>query len=369
MSNTGIQNANSFTVISPASRETLANISAPRGTTIDKFRPAIETLTKFETKCIQVQLSNLESNNNANLVSLGVPRLGPFKANINANTVVSHKNTYFSNVASITITNSDHRNIALGMVANIQSPSTGAFGANTIVIKKSLEGTITAGNFIPGFTYRITSIGTTNFTLCGLEGNVANVVVGNIFVANSVGSGTGTAFIGNNQIMLGSDHTASGDITFSAGPVKLGKYQATEWLLTRYGYKNSDGTWASKDGVDSNEVFLAAPEVQDEIMGNFLVEQYRELIKAGAIRDGDTKDVIAGMLALAYQYQDLGYTLLNQTVTNMDGTVNLTNYSIGTRCNIWRSSDSTVDSQARPGHIYFNGGRYAIGTLGADVPE
>ncbi len=369
MANFGISSASTFTVTSPASRELLANLSAPRGTTIDKFRPNIETITKFETKCIQVQLSNLESNNNANLTALGVPRLGPFKANINANTVVSHKGTYFSNVATIAITNSDHRSIALGMIANVQSPGVGAFGANTMVIKKSLEGTFTAGNFIPGFTYRITSIGTTNFTLCGLEGNVANVVVGNVFVANSVGSGTGTAFIGNNQIMLGSDHTISGDVTFSVAPVKLGKYQATEWLLTRYGYKNSDGTWASKDGVDSNEVFLSAPEVQDEIVANFMVEQYRELVKNGAIRDGDTKDIIAGMLALAYQYQDLGYPLLNEKIKNIDGTVNLTNYSIGTRCNVWRNSGSTVDSQGRPGHIYFNGGRYAIRTLGADVPE
>ncbi len=370
MSNTGITSANNFTVVSPANREVLGNVFAPRGIALDKLRPNIETLTKFETKCIQIQLSSLESNINANLVDLGVPQLGPFTANINANTVISHDgNTYFSNVATMIITNSDHRDIRLGMIANIRSPSVGAFGSNTMVIKKSEGGNIRSGNFVPGFTYTITSIGTTNYTLFGLDGNVANVVIGNIFVANAAGNGTGTAFLTNNQIMLGSNHTVSGDVTFTISPLKLGKYQNTEWLLTRYGYKNTDGTWAGRDGVDSNEVFAAAPEVQDSIMNDFIQEQYRELIKSGAIRDGDSKEVIAGMLALAYQYQDLGYPLLNQNPNNLDGTINLINYSIATKANVWRNTGQTVDSRARPGHIYFNGGRYAVGTLGADTPE
>jgi hypothetical protein len=369
MANNAISNAKSYTVINPASRSALSNVSAPRGVTLEKLRPNIQNLTKFETKCLQVQLSNLESNTSVGLISLGMPKIGPFKANINANTVISYAGTYFSNVASVLITNTDHKDIRVGMVANIESPSVGSFGANTFVITKSVEGIVTAGNFIPGFTYRITSIGSTNFTLCGLEANVADVVVGNVFVANSAGTGTGTAFIDKNQIMLGSNHTISGDVVFRVAPVKVGKYQISEWLLQRYGYKNNDGSWASKDGVDSNEILLTASDIQDEIIGNFIVEQYRELIKAGAIREGDGKEIIAGMLALAYQYQDLGYPLLNEKIYNTDGTINLKNYSIGTKCNVWRNTGSTVDSQDRPGHIYFNGGRYAIATLGADVPE
>jgi hypothetical protein len=369
MSNAGITSASNFTVINPANREVLANVSSPRGIGLEKFKPNIETLTKFETKCIQVQISNIESNINANLVGIGVPQLGPFTANINANTVVSHANTYFANVATLIITNSDHRDIQLGMVANIRSPSTGRFGSNTMVIQKSVGGNITSGNFVPGFTYTITSIGTTNFTLFGLPGNVANVIIGNTFVANAAGNGTGTAFLTNNQIMLGSNHTVSGDVTFTISPLKLGKYQTSEWLLTRYGYKKADGTWAAKDGVDTNDVFVSAAEVQDAIMNDFMQEQYRELIKAGAIRDGDSKETIAGMLALAYQYQDLGNPALNQNPRKPDGTINLENYSIATKANVWRNTGQPLDSQGRPGHIYFNGGRYAIGTLGADTPE
>ena len=75
------------------------------------------------------------------------------------------------------------------------------------------------------------------------------------------------------------------------------------------------------------------------------------------------------MLALAYQYQDLGNPALNQNPRNVDGTINLVNYSIGTKANVWRNTGQTVDSQGRPGHIFFNGGRYAIGTLGADTAE
>lgn len=369
MADRGINSSVNNVISNPASRQTLDSVNAPRGFSLDKIKANIATLTKFETKCLLIQISSLESNIDANTINIGVPRIGTFRANINANTVVSHVGTYFSNVATITITNSDHSDIKLGMVANIQLPSTGSFGSNTMVIKKSVGGNIAAGNFVPGFTYTITSIGTTDFTLCGLEGNVANVVVGNVFVANSVGSGTGTAFLTNNQIMLGSNHSTSGDIQFNVFSLKLGKYQNSDYLLTRYGYKNADGSWATKDGVDSNDIFLQATEVQDSVMETFMQDQYQALIKQGAIRDGDSKEIVAGMLALAYQYQDLGNPELKQSIYNTDGTINLENYSIASRANVWRETGQTVDSQGRPGHIYFNAGRYAIRTLGADVPE
>lgn len=361
MANRGINSAANNVVINPASRQMLDSIS-PRGFTINKIKSTIDTLTKFETKCLLIQLSNLESNANATAIGVGIPTVGTFLASINAN-------TYFANVSTITITNSDHSDIQIGMIANIESPSAGAFGSDTTVIKKSVGGNITAGNFVPGFSYTVTSIGTTNFSLCGVNTDTANVVIGDSFVANSAGSGTGTAFLSNNQIMLGSDHTVSGDIRFNVYPLKLGKYQISDYLLIKNGYKNQDGTWAEKDGVDSNDIFLQADEVQDSIINTFMQEQYQALIKQGAIRDGDSKEIIAGMLALAYQYQDLGNPQLKQNVFNSDGTVNLENFSIASRANIWRETGLTVDSQGRPGHIYFNAGRYAIRTLGADTPE
>ena len=367
MSNTGIINAANNPVLNPASRQLLISSDAPVGVNLNEIRDTIATLTRFETKCLLVQLANLESNIDSSLISVGVPKLGIFRANINANTVISYAGTYFANVASIKIQNSDNSQIKLGMVANIQSPSTGSLGSNTIVIAKSVGGNIKAGNFIPGFTYTVTSIGTTDFTLCGLPGDMSSVVIGNVFVANSVGTGTGTALATSNEILLASNHTVSGDINFTISPLKLGKYQNSQWLLTQLGYINDNGSWNSKDGIDSNEVFASAPGVQDAIMRDFIQTQYSELIKSGAIRPNDSKEIVGGMIALAYQYQDLGNPQLNESKFNADGTVNLTNFSIGTKANVWRNTGQTVDSQARPGHIYFNAGRYAIRTLGADV--
>lgn len=364
MADRGIISARNEVIVSPADRAFLANSNAPFGFALESYKSGIATLSKFEGKCLLVQLANLESNLRANLSTVGVPVMGIFKANINANTLLSS-----ANVASVTITNSDHSDIRLGMIAQALPGSIGAFGSNTQVIAKSMGGNITAGNFVPGFTYTVTSVGTTDFSVIGVNTDAANVTIGNVFVANAVGTGTGTAFLTNNQILLGGNHTVSGDISFNTVPLKLGKYQTSQWMLIKYGYLENSGAWKSTDGVDSNEIFLTAPAVQDNIVANFLKQQYVELIKAGALREGDDKETVAGMLALAYQYQDLGNPQLKQNVYNTDGTLNLENYSIASRANVWRTTGQTVDSQGRPGHIYFNGGRYAIRNLGADVLE
>lgn len=370
MSNKGIGQASLQTVVSAASRELLSNVNAPFGVNIPKVKDSIESLTKFETKCLLVQLGNIESNTDTNLIGVGVPPIGTFKAHINSGSLTPTTYSSFGNVATVKLLTADHSDIKLGYVANVvTSASTGRFGSNTMVIQKSIAGNTTAGSFVPGFEYVITSIGTTDFSLIGVDTDTANVVIGNVFVANAVGLGTGTASISNNQIMLSSSHTVTGDVIFNANPLSLGKYQNSDYFLIKNGYKNDDGTWTGKDGVDSHEVFLAATTVQDNIVQNFIQQEYNNLIKSGAIRDGDTKEIIAGMLALAYQYQDLGNPLLRQSIYNPDGTINLETYSIATKANVWRETGQTVDSKGRPGHIYFNGGRYAITTLGADVSE
>lgn len=358
MSNQGIASASFNAIVNPAGRELLIRNDAPVGTNLAFYKEGIPILNKFETKCLLVQLGNLESNSSANLVSVGNPIIGIFNANISAN-------VYFANVATLTITNADNSSIKLGMVANILNSSTGALGSNTMVIAKSVAGNIIAGNFVPGCTYTITSTGTTDFTLIGADSSAIDTV----FTANSIGTGTGTASGSNNQIVLGSNNTVSGDINFTVSPLKLGRYQNSQWLLTRLEYLNPDGSWSNKNGIDTNEIFLSAAGIQDSIMRDFIQTQYVELIKAGAIRIGDSKEVISGMIALAYQYQDLGNPQLNQSIYNTDGTINIENYSIATKANLWRNTGQTVDSQGRPGHIYFNGGKYAIGNLGADTQE
>lgn len=53
---------------------------------------------------------------------------------------------------------------------------------------KQITSVITAGAFVVGTTYKILTIGTTDFTLVGAASNT----VGEIFVATGVGAGTGT---------------------------------------------------------------------------------------------------------------------------------------------------------------------------------
>jgi len=365
MADIGIDEAKKNAVINPASRIVLGNLTFPKGETINSVKENIPNLNKFETKCLAIQLGQLESNNNTKLATVGKPELGIFKANINANTIISHWGMYYANIATVTITNSDHSDLKVGMVANIVNPSTGAFGNNSVIVEKSVSGNITAGNFIPGCTYTISSIGTTDFTAIGAY----SASIGEIFIANAVGIGTGTAIGSNNEIILKSNHTITGNVTFTVSPLKLGRYQISQWLLINYGYLDNNGNWTDKDNIDTTDLFLLSDQIQNNIMYQFLKENYVKLIKAGAIKTGDTKDIVAGMLSVAYQYQDLGNPQLGQTVSNSNGVLNIENYSIATKAKVWRETGQTVDSQNRPGHIYFNAGRYAISNLGADIVE
>jgi len=365
MANEGLAQAGKYTVVNPADRQILSNVNTPKGVSINRFKSNIDTLNKFDVKCLLVQLANIESNNKLDYTTVGSPNIGIFKANINANTVVSHWNTYYANVATVTISNSDHSNIKLGMVANTTVGSQGAFGDNTVVVAKSVGGNITAGNFIPGCTYTITSLGTTDFTAIGANTSI----IGNVFVANAVGTGTGTAQGSNNEIILSSNHTVSGDVVFFVSPLKLGRYQNTQWLLTHYGYIDDTGEWTSKDGIDTSELFLSSTQIQNKIMYQFVQDNYIKLIQSDAIRAGDSKAVIAGMLAVAYQYHDVENPAYKNNIFNKDGTINLETYSNATKAKIWRDTGQTADSYNRPGHVYFNGGKYAVTNLGADVPD
>lgn len=60
---------------------------------------------------------------------------------------------------------------------------------------------VAAGAFVVGTTYRITTIGTTDYSLIGLPAALGTPAVGMTFVATGVGAGTGTATaVGNSAI-------------------------------------------------------------------------------------------------------------------------------------------------------------------------
>ncbi|CAB4133718.1 hypothetical protein UFOVP257_440 [uncultured Caudovirales phage] len=95
---------------------------------------------------------------------------------------------------------------------------------------------------------------------------------------------------------------------------KLGRYAVDQKTLKNYGYLFSGNSkFNGKDGVKSETEFLYDNNVQDRIMETFIVDQYKALIKNGAIRDGDKKEVVAGMIAVAYQFQDASPGLSDAT--------------------------------------------------------
>ena len=101
----------------------------------------------------------------------------------------------------------------------------------------------------------------------------------------------------------------AGDSTYNTPP-RIGKYAVHNKTLINYGYKFSNGAaYTGKDGVTTETEFTFDTNVQDRIMEKFLLNQYQACIKAGAIKDNDTKEVVAGMLAVAYQFQDANPSL------------------------------------------------------------
>lgn len=99
------------------------------------------------------------------------------------------------------------------------------------------------------------------------------------------------------------------DSTYNEPP-RIGRYAVHNKTLINYGYKFSNGAaFTGKDGVTSEVEFTFDVNVQDRIMEKFLLNQYNACIKSGAIKEYDTKEVVAGMLAVAYQFQDANPSL------------------------------------------------------------
>lgn len=154
---------------------------------------------------------------------------------------------------------------------------------------------------------------------------------------------------------------------------RLGQYLVSPYLLESYGYKDNtlEDQWTGLDGVDSEELFLQVPSIQDKIMLRFIKENYNKLIQANAIRENDTKTVIAGMLAVAYQFQDAqvnsGVSTTNIS-NNVLAQIQLqSNYNYNAiKAQIWRDNGGQYDSLGRPAHLFFNAGKYAIQNLAAD---
>jgi len=109
------------------------------------------------------------------------------------------------------------------------------------------------------------------------------------------------------------------DSTYNEPP-RIGRYAVHEKTLKSYGYKNANtGAYLGKDGIKSEIDFTFDNVVQDRIMERFILEQYPALIKTGGIKENDNKETVAGMIAVAYQFQDANVTI--GAITDIIGSV------------------------------------------------
>ena len=111
---------------------------------------------------------------------------------------------------------------------------------------------------------------------------------------------------------------AGGD-TCKKGPAAgqsnfLGKYQMGAAALVDQGYITRDAydkhgncavhftdSWTGKNGITSKEQFLNSPRIQESVMSQFTENNYKTLVKAGAINpNSDSPGAIGGMLMTAH---------------------------------------------------------------------
>jgi len=100
-------------------------------------------------------------------------------------------------------------NLVVGNATSTVSTIAPAINGESLVVKAGAS--VTAGAFVIGATYTITSVGTTSFTAIGASANT----VGIAFTATGVGSGTGTATL--NTWTAGSSLASGTAITTTSG--------------------------------------------------------------------------------------------------------------------------------------------------------
>ena len=132
---------------------------------------------------------------------------------------------------------------------------------------------------------------------------------------------------------------------------QLGRYQVTKRTLINYGYRFTGNTdFTGKDGISFDTEFLFDANVQDRVMERFIQDQYRALIKVGAIRDFDSKEYVAGMIAVAYQFQDavpgLGDIDTSGLLGSISGSTDGLTSLLATSCATLSKSTSVLSSSA-----------------------
>ena len=132
-------------------------------------------------------------------------------------------------------------------------------------------------------------------------------------------------------------------------PPRYGRYAVHNKTLISYGYKFANGAaFTGKDGVNTEIEFLFDNNVQDRIMEKFLLNQYTACIKSGAIKENDSKDVVAGIITAAYQLQDANPSL-QQGLSSVTGLMNVdTSSMVSAASGLGSNLGELINSGAAP---------------------
>lgn len=128
---------------------------------------------------------------------------------------------------------------------------------------------------------------------------------------------------------------------------KLGRYLLTTKNLQDVGYLDESENWTGLDGINDKAEFLSDYRIQDVVMQSVLETYYEKLCRNTAITAADTKEIAAGMLAVAYQFRDFA----DPAIKALE----------------WRRTGAVSDTNGKPGYFYYNYGRYAIVSIAADI--
>jgi len=133
----------------------------------------------------------------------------------------------------------------------------------------------------------------------------------------------------------------------------LGKYQQGAAVLHDQGYVtssttknsllNTPGAWTGKDNITCISDYLKAHATQDIVEYNFLIRNYNQLVKSGAISTDMTPAQIGGMLAVS--------TLLGAGGAHK-----------------WRETGIGGDTNGATGAMYYNRGVWAVSVLAPRLP-
>lgn len=148
---------------------------------------------------------------------------------------------------------------------------------------------------------------------------------------------------------------------------RYGRYAVHTQTLTNYGYIfKANGAWTGKDGINGVVDFCFDNVIQDKIMEQYITDQYSALIRVDAIRNDDTKENIAGMLAVSYQFQDatpsIGTAASGILTSIQEQTSDLTSQLSSTLSSVTSSLNQSLSAAENSG-IMSSGADSLLGTL------